>query len=62
MNYHEHNDSKGCDSRVRALIHNAERAKAQDFDGTLFMSKYDVIARRNESAYIGFDAPKEQRK
>lgn len=48
MNYFEHNDSKGRDARVRAAINRADRAKSQDFDGTMFMSKWDVIGRRVE--------------
>jgi hypothetical protein len=51
MNYFDHNDRKNADARIRAQIHNAERAKAQDFDGTLTMSKYDVFARRTEGGF-----------
>jgi hypothetical protein len=54
MNYHDHNDAKGRDSRVRTQINHSERAKAQlPFEGTLYMSKYDIQARCRESAYIG---------
>jgi hypothetical protein len=52
VNYFDHNDRKNADARIRAQIHNAERAKAKDFDGTLTMSKYDLQARCVESLVI----------
>ncbi len=51
MDYFTHNDRIGRDSRVRADIHNRERAKSAAFDGTLLMSKWDVFARRTEGGF-----------
>lgn len=57
MNYFDHNDTKGRDARVRVDINKRERAKArQPFEGTLFMSKYELQARCRESAYVGTGA------
>ncbi len=54
MNYFTHNDTKGRDARIRVAINHAERAKAAiPFEGTLYMSKYEVQARCRESAYVG---------
>jgi hypothetical protein len=54
MNYHDHNDAKGRDSRIRVQINRAERTRAaQPFEGTLCMSKYELQARCRESAYVG---------
>jgi hypothetical protein len=62
VNYFDHNDRKNADARIRAQIHNAERAKSRDFDGTLLMSKYDTLARCREAHAIAcgldrMDAP-----
>lgn len=52
MNYFEHNDSKGRDSRRAVELNKAERATAQGFDGTLFMRAGDVFRRRLEGRYL----------
>lgn len=55
MNYFEHNDEKGRDARIRTAINRAERARmAQPFDGTLYMSKYDLRARRAEGTCAAY--------
>jgi hypothetical protein len=54
MNYFDHNDRKNADVRIRAQLHNAERAKAQDFDGTLLMSRYELRARRAEGVVSAY--------
>jgi hypothetical protein len=46
MNYFDHNDRKNADARIRAQIHNAERAKSRDFDGTLLMTAREVWRAR----------------
>jgi len=54
MNYHDYNDRKGRDSRIRVEINQAERTRAaQPFEGTLCMSKFELKARCRESAYTG---------
>ncbi len=63
MNYFDHNDAKGRDSRLRVQNWRAARARMlatfaeYDFGAvTLFMSKYEVQARCRESAYVGTGA------
>ncbi len=57
MNYFTHNDTKGRDARLRVETNRSERAKAAlPFEGTLFMSKYEIQARCRESAYVGTEA------
>ncbi len=49
MDYFQHNDSKGADARYRLAVNRAERARnALPFDGTLTMSKNEMLARRLE--------------
>jgi hypothetical protein len=52
VNYFDHNDRKNADARIRAQIHNAERAKAKDFDGTLVMAKWEVIQSRKAAMRV----------
>lgn len=51
MNYFEHNDSKGRDARRAVELNRAERRKAVDFDGTLFMTRADIRSRRIEALF-----------
>lgn len=51
MNYFQHNDSRGMESRLRVEAWRAERAKSADFDGTLHMSRYEVRARCNQARF-----------
>lgn len=50
MNYHEFNERKGLEARIRVAINRAERLKARlPFEGTLYMSKYDIRSRLSEA-------------
>lgn len=50
MNYFQHNDTKGRDSRIRVAVNRAERAKARlPFEGTLYMSRHAIRSRLSEA-------------